>query len=73
MHKHSTCYFTKICYVRHLDIPLTSVENGNDRYILLFCKKCDFCHLLPFAKVGQSLIDTCILITEMEWGRGGMG
>ena len=27
--------------------------SGNDRHILLFYKKCHFCHLLPFAKVGQ--------------------
>ena len=26
----------------------------NDRHILLFYKKCHFCHLLPFAKVGQN-------------------
>ena len=25
----------------------------NDRHILLFYEKCHFCHLLPFAKVGQ--------------------
>ena len=28
--------------------------SGNDRHILLFYKKCHFCHLLPFAKVGQN-------------------
>ena len=27
--------------------------SGNDGHILLFYKKCHFCHLLPFAKVGQ--------------------
>ena len=27
--------------------------SGNDRHILLFYKKFHFCHLLPFAKVGQ--------------------
>ena len=27
--------------------------SGNDRHILLFYKKGHFCHLLPFAKVGQ--------------------
>ena len=27
--------------------------SGNDRHILLFCNKFHFCHLLPFAKVGQ--------------------
>ena len=27
--------------------------SGNDKHILLFYKKCQFCHLLPFAKVGQ--------------------
>ena len=27
---------------------------GNDRHILLFYKKCHFCHLLPFGKVGQN-------------------
>ena len=26
-------------------------RSGNDRHILLFYKKCHFCHLLPFAKV----------------------
>ena len=26
---------------------------GNDRHILLFYKKFHFCHLLPFAEVGQ--------------------
>ena len=33
--------------------------SGNDRHILLFYKKFHFCHLLPFAKVGQnvSLLD----------------
>ena len=30
----------------------------NDRHILFFYKKCHFCHLLPFAKVGQSCPDT---------------
>ena len=29
--------------------------SGNDRHILLFYKKCNFCHLLPFAEVGQYL------------------
>ena len=28
--------------------------SGNDRHILLFYKKLHFCHLLPFAKVGQN-------------------
>ena len=27
--------------------------SGNDGHILLFYKKCHFCHLLPFAKIGQ--------------------
>ena len=27
--------------------------SGNDRHILLFYKKFHFCHLFPFAKVGQ--------------------
>ena len=27
--------------------------SGNDRHNLLFYKKCNFCHLLPFAKMGQ--------------------
>ena len=27
--------------------------SGNDRHILLFYKKCHFCHLIPFAKLGQ--------------------
>ena len=42
-----------VCYVRHHDV------SGNDRYILLFYKKFQFCHLLPFAKVGQTVI--CVL------------
>ena len=25
----------------------------NDKHILLAYKKCHFCHLLPFAKIGQ--------------------
>ena len=29
--------------------------SGNDRHILLFYKKCHFCYLLPFAKVGQNI------------------
>ena len=32
--------------------------SANDRHILLFYKKCHFCHLLPFAKVGQIRLDT---------------
>ena len=28
--------------------------SGNDGHILLFYQKCHFCHLLPFAKVGQN-------------------
>ena len=31
----------------HIDV------GGNNRHILLFYKKCHFCQLLPFAKVGQ--------------------
>ena len=31
--------------------------SGNDRHILLFYKKCHFCHLLPFAKVGQKCFE----------------
>ena len=27
--------------------------SGTDRHTLLFYKKCQFCHLLPFTKVGQ--------------------
>ena len=30
--------------------------SGNDRHILLFYKKRHFCHLIPFAKVGQKSI-----------------
>ena len=36
----------------------------NDRHVLLFYKKCHFCHLLPFAKVGQY---TCTVET---WYKG---
>ena len=35
------------------DIPLTSVETTDT--FLLFYKKFHFCHLLPFAKVGQCI------------------
>ena len=31
--------------------------SGNHRHILLFYKKCHFCHLLPFAKVGQHSVN----------------
>ena len=37
----------KTSFVYSIDI------SGNDRHILLFYKKCHFCHLLPFAKVGE--------------------
>ena len=37
--------------------PWYSIDvSGNDRHILLFYKKCHFCHLLPFGKVGQSCL-----------------
>ena len=43
--KHSSCYCKTSWY--SIDV------SGNDRHVLLFHKKCHFCHLLPFAKVGQ--------------------
>ena len=39
----------------------------NDRHILLFYKKCHFCHLLPFAKVGQYSASTLLLKFNDLW------
>ena len=41
--------------IRHHDIPLTSVEMTDT--FCFFCKKCHFCHLLLFAKVGQYYLE----------------
>ena len=39
--------------------------SGNDRHILLFYKKCQFCHLLPFAKVGQYNIFSTSFVSSL--------
>ena len=41
--------------------------SGNDRHILLFYKKCHFCHLLPFAKVGKNSTTSCYWLTSGMW------
>ena len=46
----------------------------NDRHILLFYKKCHFCHLLPFAKVGQSTqssLGHALFLKHFQFGEGG--
>ena len=42
--------------------------SGNDRCILVFYEKCHFCHLLPFAQVGQSCHPSKVAITaNFHW------
>ena len=36
----------------------------NDRHILFFYKKYHFCHLLPFAKVGQKYLQVFFLLVK---------
>ena len=38
--------------------------SGNDRHILFFYKKCHFCHLVPFAEVGQNNYTTTTTTTD---------
>ena len=40
-------------------------DSGNDTRIVLFYKKCNFCHLLPFAKVGQNAYSPKPLVLSM--------
>ena len=40
--------------------------SGNDRRILLFYKKFHFCHLLPFAKVGQNTFPILIKLPNTK-------
>ena len=57
------CYASTLVLLRDMlgKTSLHSIDvNGNDRHILLFYKKFHFCHLLPFAKVGQSTSHACI-------------
>ena len=49
-------YASKLILLRDMfgKTPWYSIDiSGNDRQILLFYKKFHFCHLLPFAKVGE--------------------
>ena len=39
--------------------------SGNDRHILLFYKKCHFCHLLPFAK--EKAENGLLTVCTAEW------
>ena len=45
--------------------------SANDRHILLFYKKFHFCHLLPFAKVGQITVASRNGIIHAEKGKFG--
>ena len=59
--------------MRHHDIPLTSVEITDT--FCVFYKKFHFCHLLPFAKVGQynplsgSMHCMCVCVWPWYWWR----
>ena len=48
--------------VRYKDTSWYTIDvSGNDRHILLFYKKCHFCDLLPFVKLGHNYTSLTLL------------
>ena len=50
VHGHSSCWEIMLGRTSWCSVGV----GGSGGRVLLFCKKCHFCHLLPFAKVGQN-------------------